>query len=45
VPIFCCGYVKCSILYRGNGSQQTICGCYSWEMTLNVDLDLSFENI
>jgi hypothetical protein len=25
----CCGYVKCSILYEGDGLQLTSCACYS----------------
>jgi hypothetical protein len=43
--VFSCGYLKCSILYKGNGLQLTVCACYLWEMTLNVGLDALFDNI
>jgi hypothetical protein len=37
--------VKCSILYEGSGSRLTICRCYSWEIALNVGLDVSFKDL
>jgi hypothetical protein len=40
-----CGCVKCSILYKEHGLQYIICACYSWEMSLNVSLDISFDNM
>jgi hypothetical protein len=35
-------YVKCSIQYKGDGLQLTICVWYRWEMPLNTGLDASF---
>jgi hypothetical protein len=45
--IFWCGYkyVKCSVLYKGNGLWLTIWLCYSSEMAWNVGLSTSFDNI
>jgi hypothetical protein len=43
--IFWCGYVKCSILNKGDDLRLSICACYSWEMALNVGLDVSFDNM
>jgi hypothetical protein len=37
--------MKGSKLYEGDGLRLTIFPCYSLEMTLNVDLDVSFGNI
>jgi hypothetical protein len=37
--IFWSGYVSYSILYKGNGLQLTVSGCYSWEMALNFGLN------
>jgi hypothetical protein len=37
--------VKCSTLYNGDGLQLTTFVCYSWEMALNVDLDVSFNSV
>jgi hypothetical protein len=31
------GYIKFSILYRGNCLLVNICECYSWDMALNID--------
>jgi hypothetical protein len=41
--VFSCGYVKCSILYKGDGLRLYL--CYSWELALNVCLDASFGNM
>jgi hypothetical protein len=40
-----CEYVKCSILYKRDGLRFTTCACYSWEMALNVGLDVPFDNM
>jgi hypothetical protein len=40
--VLSCGYVKCSIFYKGDGLRLTISVCYSWEMGLNIGLDASF---
>jgi hypothetical protein len=37
--MFCCGFVKCSIRYKGDGLLLIICTCYSWEMPSNIGLD------
>jgi hypothetical protein len=37
--------VKCKILYKAGCLQLIISACYSWEMALNVALDVSFDNI
>jgi hypothetical protein len=31
--------------YKGDSSRCTICACYSWEVALNVGLDVSFSNV
>jgi hypothetical protein len=38
-------YVKCSILYEGEGFHFTIHACYPWEIAFNVGLDVSFDNM
>jgi hypothetical protein len=43
--IFLCGYMKCSILYKGGGSRLNIFVCYLWEMAIKVALDVSFDSI
>jgi hypothetical protein len=45
LTVFRCGYVKCSTLCQEDGSWLIICAWYSWEMTLNVGLDVSFDNM
>jgi hypothetical protein len=35
----------CGILYKGEGLRKTICGCCSWEMAFNIDLDVSLDNV
>jgi hypothetical protein len=45
IIIFLCGYVKRSMLYKGNCLRFTVCACYSWEMALNVGLDASFDKM
>jgi hypothetical protein len=42
---FSCGYVKCSIQHKGDGLRFTICAYYSWQMTVKVGLDVSFDNM
>jgi hypothetical protein len=43
--MFQCGCVNCSTLCKGNGVRLNICVCYSWEMELNVGLDVSFDKM
>jgi hypothetical protein len=33
------------MLYKGDGLRMSICACYSLEMALNIDLDVSFDNM
>jgi hypothetical protein len=42
--IFLCGYVKCSMVCKGDGLRLTICVGCSWEKALNVCIDMSFDN-
>jgi hypothetical protein len=43
ILIMCwCRYVKCSIVYKERCLQLTICAYYTWEMALNISLDLWF---
>jgi hypothetical protein len=34
--------ICCIVLYKGEGFQCNVCVCYSWELALNVMLDVSF---
>jgi hypothetical protein len=43
--IFRCGHVKCSVLYKGDCLRLIICACYLLEVTLNVGLDVLFDNM
>lgn len=36
---------SCWILYKWDTLRLIICGCYSWEMALNSDLPISFDNM
>jgi hypothetical protein len=45
VIILWCGYVRCTVLHKGDGLRLTICACYLWEMTLNLCLRVSFDNM
>jgi hypothetical protein len=38
-------YVNCTILYKADCLRLNICACYSWEMALNVGLEVSFDNM
>lgn len=31
------------MLYKVDGLRSNICACHSWEMTLNVSLEVSFD--
>jgi hypothetical protein len=42
---FWCGYVKCSVAYKGDGSRLTIYAQYSLEMTSKVGLDASLDSM
>jgi hypothetical protein len=39
------GCVKSSVLHTGNNLRHSICALYSWEMALNIDFDVSFDNM
>jgi hypothetical protein len=43
--IYLCGYVKCSVIYKGDGFRLNIYACYSWGMALNFGPDVSFDNM
>jgi hypothetical protein len=43
--ILWCGYVNCSIYYTKKVVYDWLFVCYSWEMALNVGLDVSFDNM
>jgi hypothetical protein len=32
-------------LYKGDRLQLTVCVCYSWETALDIDLNMSFNNM
>lgn len=32
-------------MLQKDGLRLTVCACYSWEMSLNVSLDASFDNV
>jgi hypothetical protein len=42
---FGCLHVKFNILYKGDDIRLSTWACYSWEMALNVGLDVSFDNM
>jgi hypothetical protein len=42
LTIFWFGYVNCSFLYNGDGLQLIIYACDSWEIALNVCIEVSF---
>jgi hypothetical protein len=37
--------VKWNVLYKGDGLELTIYANYSWEIELNIGLDVSFGNM
>jgi hypothetical protein len=40
-----CVYVKCNVPHKGVCLRMDICACYTWEITLNFGLLLSFDNM
>jgi hypothetical protein len=32
------------MLHKGHGLRLPICACYSWQIELNIGLDVSFDN-
>jgi hypothetical protein len=43
LAIFCCGYVKRKVAYKGYDLRLHIFTCYSWEMALKTGLDGPFD--